>query len=79
MIITPGEVSYLEKNTNDLPESRFQEEKGPVNYTPNSSFFVFLFFFKFLEFEDHSVVDVPVRETDRYSKQHFTSYLVIET
>jgi hypothetical protein len=65
----------------DLPESRFQEEKGQVNYTPNSSFFFFffLFFFKFLEFEDHSVVDVLVRETNRYAKQHLTCYLVIKT
>ena len=30
---------------------------------------------KFLEFEDHYVVSVLVRETNRYAKQHLTCYL----
>jgi hypothetical protein len=34
---------------------------------------------KFLEFEDHNVVDVLVRETNRYATQHLTCYLVIKT
>lgn len=59
----------------DLRESRFQEKKEPVNFTPNSSIF---FFFKFLEFEDHSVVDVHVRETNIYVKHNLTCYLVIK-
>jgi hypothetical protein len=29
-----------------------------------------LVFLKFLEFEDHSVVDVLVCETNRYAEQH---------
>jgi len=30
----------------------------------------FSFFLKFLEFEDHSVVDVLVCETNKYAEQH---------
>jgi hypothetical protein len=39
----------------------------------------FFFFIKFLEFEDHSVVDVLVRESNRYVDLHWNRYLVIKT
>ena len=42
-------------------------------------FLKIVFVLKFLEFEDHNVVDVLVRETNRYGKQHLTCYLVIQT
>ena len=41
-------------------------------YNYNYYHYYYYFFIKFLEFEDHSVVDVFVRETNRYAKQHFT-------
>ena len=55
----------------------FKKRKGRLTTLLIHPFFSF--FFKFLEFEDHSVVDVLVRETNRYAKQHLTCYLVIKT
>jgi hypothetical protein len=70
-------VSVVYPGMFDLPESRFQEEKGPVNYTPNSSFFFFFFlFFFFLSFLSSKIT---VWLTCLFVKQHLTCYLVIKT
>jgi hypothetical protein len=50
-----------------LQEPRFHEETGPINFAHNSSILEYLF--KFLETENHSVIDVLVRETNRYAEQ----------
>jgi hypothetical protein len=62
--LTEPWFSVVDPGTFALPEPRFHEETGPVNFTPNSS--ILGYFVKLLETVNHSVIDVLVRETNRY-------------